>query len=139
MKFQSNVDFSTFDWTAFLQGAQIADVDTLVVMENTAIPGIAQVFADTPIETLKAWQAFQVVDQASPYLSNAFVDSRFDFRGKTLRGQPENRPVGRCHPADPPVLRTGIEQSVDPATLFHHAFDQRPGKRDQWWLPEAGP
>ncbi len=81
-----------FDWAAFLQGGQIADVDTLVVMENTAIPGIAQVFADTPIETLKAWQAFQVVDQASPYLSNAFVDSRFDFRGKTLRGQPENRP-----------------------------------------------
>ncbi|KAK0349376.1 hypothetical protein LTR94_033386, partial [Friedmanniomyces endolithicus] len=61
-------------------------------MENTAIPGIAQVFADTPIETLKAWQAFQTVDQASPYLSDAFVDSRFEFRGKTLRGQPENRP-----------------------------------------------
>jgi len=81
-----------FDWAAFLDGAQIANVDTLVLMENTAIPGIAQVFADTPIETLKAWQAFNVVDQASPYLSKAFVDSRFDFRGKTLRGQPENRP-----------------------------------------------
>ena len=81
-----------FDWTAFLEGAQIADVDTLVLMENTAVPGIAKVFAATPIETLKAWQAFQVVDQASPYLSTAFVDSRFDFRGKTLRGQPENRP-----------------------------------------------
>ncbi|MNJ39856.1 Neutral endopeptidase [compost metagenome] len=65
---------------------------TLVLMENTAIPGIAQVFADAPIETLKAWQAFQTVDQASPYLSDAFVDSRFEFRGKTLRGQPENRP-----------------------------------------------
>ena len=76
----------------FLAGAQVSDVDTLVLMENTAIPAIAQVFADTPIETLKAWQAFNVVDQASPYLSKAFVDARFDFRGKTLRGQPENRP-----------------------------------------------
>ena len=81
-----------FDWAAFLAGAQVSEVDTLVLMENTAIPGIAQVFADTPIETLKAWQAFNVVDQASPYLSKAFVDARFDFRGKTLRGQPENRP-----------------------------------------------
>ena len=80
------------DWAAFLSGAKVSDVETLVLMENTAIPGIAQVFADTPIETLKAWQAFNVVDQASPYLSQAFVDSRFDFRGKTLRGQPENRP-----------------------------------------------
>ena len=81
-----------FDWAAFMAGAQVSEVDTLVLMENTAIPGIAQVFADTPIETLKAWQAFNVVDQASPYLSKAFVDARFDFRGKTLRGQPENRP-----------------------------------------------
>ena len=81
-----------FDWAGFLAGAQVSDVDTLVLMENTAIPAIAQVFADTPIETLKAWQAFNVVDQASPYLSQAFVDARFDFRGKTLRGQPENRP-----------------------------------------------
>ncbi|HUH09499.1 MAG TPA: M13 family metallopeptidase N-terminal domain-containing protein, partial [Brevundimonas sp.] len=76
-----------FDWSAFLQGARIDNVPTLVLMENTAIPGIAQVFADTPIETLKAWQAFQTVDQASPYLSDALVDSRFEFRGKTLRGQ----------------------------------------------------
>ncbi|WOB78026.1 M13 family metallopeptidase [Brevundimonas nasdae] len=81
-----------FDWAGFLAGAQVSDVDTLVLMENTAIPAIAQVFADTPTETLKAWQAFNVVDQASPYLSKAFVDARFDFRGKTLRGQPENRP-----------------------------------------------
>jgi len=81
-----------FDWAGFLAGAQVSNVDTLVLMENTAIPAIAQVFADTPIETLKAWQAFNVVDQASPYLSKAFVDARFDFRGKTLRGQPENRP-----------------------------------------------
>lgn len=80
------------DWAAFLSGAKVSDVETLVLMENTAIPGIAQVFADTPIETLKAWQAFNVVDQASPYLSQAFVDSRFEFRGKTLRGQLENRP-----------------------------------------------
>ncbi|ANC53648.1 peptidase M13 [Brevundimonas sp. GW460-12-10-14-LB2] len=81
-----------FDWAGFLSGAQVSDVDTLVLMENTAIPATAQVFADTPIETLKAWQAFNVVDQATPYLSKAFVDARFDFRGKTLRGQPENRP-----------------------------------------------
>ena len=81
-----------FDWPAFLAGAQVADVENLILAENTAIPAIAQVFANTPIETLKAWQATQIVDQASPYLSKAFVDTRFDFRGKTLRGQPQNRP-----------------------------------------------
>ena len=81
-----------FDWTAFLQGAQLSNVPTIVLMENTAFPGIAQVFADTSLDTLKAWEAFHIVDQAGPYLSDAFVESRFEFRGKTLRGQPENRP-----------------------------------------------
>ncbi|MBM9539219.1 hypothetical protein JWG43_19285, partial [Desulfobulbus alkaliphilus] len=38
-----------FDWAGFLAGAQVSDVDTLVLMENTAIPAIAQVFADTPL------------------------------------------------------------------------------------------
>ena len=50
-------------------------MDTVVVTENTAVPKIAQVFAKTPLETLKAWEAFHVVDQAAPYLSKRFVDS----------------------------------------------------------------
>ena len=65
---------------------------TLIVADNTAFPGMARIFAETPIETLQAWEAFHVIDQAAPYLSQAFVDARFDFRGKTLSGQPENRP-----------------------------------------------
>ena len=42
----------------------------------------------TPLETLQAWQAFNVVDQAAPYLSKRFVDAHFEFRGKELAGQP---------------------------------------------------
>jgi putative endopeptidase len=36
--------------------------------------------------------AFQIADEASPYLSARFVNASFEFRGKTLSGQPENRP-----------------------------------------------
>ena len=64
----------------------------VVVGENTAFPKIAEIFAATPVATLQAWQAFNVADSAAPYLSQDFVDARFDFRGKTLSGQPEQRP-----------------------------------------------
>ena len=56
----------------------------MVVDQNTAFPKIAEIFADTPLETLKAWQAFHVADGAAPYLSKRFVDANFEFRGKTL-------------------------------------------------------
>src|SRR5439155_21940266 len=47
---------------------------------------------ETPLDTLQAWQAFRVVDQAAPYLSKRFVDARFEFRNKELGGQQQDRP-----------------------------------------------
>ena len=81
-----------FDWAGWARAAGLGDAAMLVAMNNTAFPGMASVFAETPVETLQSWQAFHVIDQASPYLSQAFVDNRFDFYGKVLQGQPENRP-----------------------------------------------
>ncbi len=81
-----------FDWSAWADGAGIAHVPTLIAANNTAFPGMARVFAETPVGTLQSWQAFHVISQASPYLSSAFVNNRFDFYGKTLGGQPENQP-----------------------------------------------
>src|SRR5580698_10098489 len=81
-----------FDWTAFFQGAELGAPDKVVVAENTAFPKIAQIFAATPLDTLKAWEAFHVADAAAAYLSTPFVNARFEFRNKTLSGQLEQRP-----------------------------------------------
>ncbi|MDQ0466525.1 putative endopeptidase [Caulobacter ginsengisoli] len=80
-----------FNWTAFMKGAGVSDITNVVVAEPTAFTAIAKIYAETPIETLQAWQAFGVIDQSSPFLSKAFVDANFDFRAKTLNGQPEQR------------------------------------------------
>ena len=79
------------DWSAFLAASGIAKHDQLIVLEKTAIRDIAKIYADTPLETLKAWQVFHVTDQGAPYLSKRFVDSRFAFT-KTLSGVSELRP-----------------------------------------------
>ncbi|MDH4383959.1 MAG: M13-type metalloendopeptidase [Caulobacter sp.] len=80
-----------FPWAAYLEGAGLKSVNRIVVGEKGAFAPIAAIYAETPIETLQAWQAFQVADQAAPYLSKAFVDAGFAFRNKTLSGQPEQR------------------------------------------------
>ena len=76
-----------FDWTPFLEGAGFAGkVKTLVVQEKTALPQIAAIYARTPIETLKAWQAFWLADQAAPFLPRPFDQAHWAFRSATLDG-----------------------------------------------------
>ncbi|MCR5873506.1 peptidase M13 [Phenylobacterium sp. J426] len=81
-----------FDWNAFLAGADLSKVKRVIASENTAFPKIAAIYARTPVETLKAWLAFTTADQAAPYLSDDFVQARFDFRSKTLSGTPAQQP-----------------------------------------------
>jgi putative endopeptidase len=79
-----------FPWTRLLQSINPARIDRLIVMEVTAIPKITALYAATPIETLKAWQAFHTADAGAPMLSKRFVAANFEFHGKILGGAAEN-------------------------------------------------
>ncbi|HEU5257487.1 MAG TPA: M13-type metalloendopeptidase [Vicinamibacterales bacterium] len=81
-----------FDWSRYLTQNELPKVERIVVTTNTAFPKFARIYSETPLDTLKAWQAFHVADGAAPYLSKRFVDASFEFRNKTLGGQPEQRP-----------------------------------------------
>ena len=76
-----------FDWNAFLDGTKVGNRDRFIVGQPDAFTRLAATFASTPLDTVKAWMAFRVADQAAPYLAAPFADARFDFRGKTLNGQ----------------------------------------------------
>ena len=80
-----------FAWSQYLAGAGLPGVKRVVVAEVTAFPKIAAVYRATPLATIKAWEAFTVADNAAFYLSKAFADARFDFRDKTLAGQPQEQ------------------------------------------------
>ncbi len=84
-----------FDWNRYLAQSELPKVQRIVVTTNTSFPKFAGIYAATPLDTLKAWQAFHVADGAAPYLSKRFVDASFGFRNKTLAGQPEQRPRWR--------------------------------------------
>ncbi|MBO9603228.1 MAG: M13 family metallopeptidase [Novosphingobium sp.] len=80
-----------FDWSAWFAGAGIPPQGRIIVNENSAVKDIAAIVGETPLDTLKLWEQFHIVDQASPYLPKAYVDSRFAF-SKTLSGVSELRP-----------------------------------------------
>ncbi len=80
-----------FAWRALLAQAGLGKIERVVVAEKSAFPKFAQIYNETPLETLQAWQAFNAADHAAPYLSKAFVDALFEMRNKTLSGQAEQQ------------------------------------------------
>ncbi|HYH06158.1 MAG TPA: M13-type metalloendopeptidase [Thermoanaerobaculia bacterium] len=119
-----------FPWASYFKNAGLAKVDRAVVRQNTALPKMAKIFADTPVETLKAWTAFHITDDAAPLLSKRFVDTQWEFRSKFLNGVQEQRPrwkravdaaesamgeaVGRTYVAEyfPPDSKAKMEKLV---------------------------
>jgi putative endopeptidase len=80
-----------FSWRLFLAQARLDKIERVIVAEKSAFPKIAAIYAETPVETLQAWQAFNIADHAAPYLSKAFGDAFFEMRNKTLSGQKEQQ------------------------------------------------
>jgi putative endopeptidase len=76
-----------FDWASYLKGAHTPGLPSIVLAEKSAVRKIAQIVAETPLDTLKAWEMFRTVDNASPFLSRRFVDARFAFRNHDLFGE----------------------------------------------------
>jgi putative endopeptidase len=119
-----------FPWKVALKEAGLDKVDHAVVRQNTALPKIAKIFGDTPVATLKAWEAFHIADDAAPLLSKRFVDTHWEFHAKFLNGAKEQRPrwkravgaaegemgeaIGRTYVADyfPPESKAKMEQLV---------------------------
>jgi putative endopeptidase len=79
------------DWKGFFTAANLGSVPHVIVAESTAFPKLAAIYAATPVETLQAWMAFHVADNASPFLAKPFADAYYDMYDKTLSGQQEQR------------------------------------------------
>ncbi|MDH5829170.1 M13-type metalloendopeptidase [Luteimonas sp. M1R5S18] len=80
-----------FPWQAFFEASGVDQAPVAVVRQDSAVPKMAEIFADTELATLKAWQAFHATDEAAPLLSKAFANAHYEFREKFLSGQPEPR------------------------------------------------
>ena len=59
--------------------------------EKTALQKIAALVASRPLNEWQDWMIAQRINGAARYLSKPFVDARFDFFGKVINGQQQNR------------------------------------------------
>jgi putative endopeptidase len=78
-----------FAWRSFLKDAKLGDLQHIVVGEKTAFPKLAALYAQTPVDTIQAWHAAHIADNAAFYLSKPFAEAYFEMHEKTLTGQKE--------------------------------------------------
>jgi endothelin-converting enzyme/putative endopeptidase len=80
-----------FNWPLLLRTMKLDSLPTIIVANDTAIQKQSQLFAEVPIETWKEWTAFHLIRSYSNFLPKAFDQASFEFYGKTLSGQPQQR------------------------------------------------
>lgn len=79
------------DWPLFLKAMGADGIGQVSLNEKTALQKIAALVASRPIGEWKDWLTVHRINGAARYLSKPFVDARFEFFGKVLGGQQQNR------------------------------------------------
>lgn len=80
-----------FPWKAYVAAQGFAEETPFVVREITAMPKLAGVFAATPVSTWRAYLTYHLLTASASVLPKQLDDEAFDFYGRTLSGQPEQR------------------------------------------------
>lgn len=85
-------EFPGFDWAAWTAELKVASVPALVIAQPSYVRAVAAAVNEWPVDRWKPYLKSSLLRGYAPYLSKAFVDTRFEFYGKTLSGTPEQRP-----------------------------------------------
>ena len=88
---QMNQEAPDFGWESILKAADIS-INEVVNCQPSFFTDVSSLLVDEKLDAWKAWARFHVVADLSPYLSTAFVQTRFDFYGRVLTGQKAIRP-----------------------------------------------
>ncbi len=80
-----------FAWEKFLAEVKMPKLTRVIIAEKSAFPKIVDAYSKAPVDTIRAWHAFHIADDAAPYLSKPFTDAYFELHSKTLSGQKEQQ------------------------------------------------
>ena len=82
-----------FGWDAILEAAQLnGRINEIVNCQPSFFTDVAGLLSVDRLDAWKAWARFRLISDLSPYLSNAFVETRFAFYGTVLTGQKTLKP-----------------------------------------------
>ncbi len=80
-----------FPWRAYMDASGLQGTDALVLRQKSSFKPVAALFARTDVEVWKDYLLFHYVSANADYMPKRFADADFDFYGKVLNGQQQQR------------------------------------------------
>lgn len=80
------------DWDAFWNAAGLGSQQDFIVWHPATTTKLAKLVADEPIQAWQDWLAFHRINEVAGLLPAAFDEARFDFFGREMSGQQQQRP-----------------------------------------------
>ena len=81
-----------FSWSEFFAAEGLNNVKGFSLSQPKFFAEMDKMIVETPIADWKAYLTYQTINGAAPFMSDAVANERFDFYGKTMRGQKEQKP-----------------------------------------------
>jgi predicted metalloendopeptidase len=86
----------SFDWATWLKDCGVGGkAPEVIVSQPSYLQGLDKIIAATPLDTWKSYFSFRLISAYAPYLSQAFDDESFAFRGAVLSGAKVNRSLDK--------------------------------------------
>lgn len=85
--------YDFLDWDIFFNETGIKNSTELNASQVTFFEGLTKVMKNVPLEDHKEYLTFKLLNSASNYLSDDFVNANFEFYGKALQGKEELQPL----------------------------------------------
>ena len=91
------LDAGAYPWEAAFRSAGLigapsaSGLQQVVVAEWSAVPHLARLFISEPVSTWRSYLLYHFLKSQAALLPRQFDDEHFDFYGRILNGQPEQR------------------------------------------------
>lgn len=86
------VNYPGIDWSTYLLQTGIPAVDAVSVGQPEPIHEVERILAEAPLESLKSYLRFLIIDDATDMLSDDFRAAAFAFYGTAMSGAEQDRP-----------------------------------------------
>jgi putative endopeptidase len=80
------------NWSLYFKQKKMKQPDTIIVSMVEYMSQINMLISKVPVEILKTYAKAQLLMEAAPFLSEKFIQTHFDFRGKVMSGAQQMKP-----------------------------------------------
>ena len=84
--------YDALDWDVYFKDMGLEQVDRLIVEQKRVMARVNEMLKTLPLEKIRHYLAAQIINGGASSLSDDFQTASFEFYGRTMSGQQEQKP-----------------------------------------------